>query len=321
MSYFKKINRDFLEAIRECNNSLYQVEYYLKKGANVNARTHEGRTALHIAAEKGNIDLIELLLKYGANVHDKDTENNTALHLSVTFGFAEDKLLYVVKTLLNNGVNVNDTDTRGKTALLIAAGKGYVTIVETLLQNGANVHDTVYEGKTALHIAAEQGNVAIVETLLNYGARIDDTTNNGITALHIAAYTGSVTIVETLLQNAANVHAKTDNGLTALRIAENEAVKIAEYQVDEIRPSFTALNITRRNGCLAVVRLINRALRMKRLRSYAKVVDHFMLFYNNVLETHYAPPGENGSLKPGGRGYLKCKDSFENTASTQVKQD
>jgi hypothetical protein len=253
MSYFKKINRDFLEAIY--NRTLYLVKYYLEKGANVNARTHEGRTALHIAAEKGDIDLIELLLKYGANVHDKDTENNTALHLSVTFGFAEDKLLYVVKTLLNNGVNVNDTDTRGKTALLIAAGKGYVTIVETLLQN------------------------------------------------------------------AANVHAKTDNGLTALRIAENEAVKIAEYQVDEIRPSFTALNITRRNGCLAVVRLINRALRMKRLRSYAKVVDHFMLFYNNVLETHYAPPGENGSLKPGGRGYLKCKDSFENTASTQVKQD
>jgi len=50
-----------------------------------------------------------------------------------------------------------------------------------------------------------------------------------------------------------------------------------------------------------IVKLIHRALRMKRLRSKVKLIGYFMVIYKNVLETRYAP---------GGNGYLACKAEF-----------
>lgn len=41
----------------------------LKNGANVEIQLFDQMTPLHIAVEKGSIQIIELLLKYGANVN------------------------------------------------------------------------------------------------------------------------------------------------------------------------------------------------------------------------------------------------------------
>jgi len=39
-------------------------------------------SALHVAAQKGNLEMVELLLQKGANVHLKDKHQNTALMLA-----------------------------------------------------------------------------------------------------------------------------------------------------------------------------------------------------------------------------------------------
>ena len=44
----------------------------------INTKNHYHETALMIAAEKGNVELVTLLVEHGANVHETDLHGNTA---------------------------------------------------------------------------------------------------------------------------------------------------------------------------------------------------------------------------------------------------
>nr|KAF6433626.1 inversin [Molossus molossus] len=54
----------------------------LKAGADVNKTDHSRRTALHLAAQKGNYRFMKLLLTRRANWMQKDLEEMTPLHLT-----------------------------------------------------------------------------------------------------------------------------------------------------------------------------------------------------------------------------------------------
>ena len=55
------------------------VSFLIKSGASVDAKTKEGKTALHLAAERGRHNLFKILLGAGADPHIKvsaDTSSN-----------------------------------------------------------------------------------------------------------------------------------------------------------------------------------------------------------------------------------------------------
>ena len=54
----------------------------LEKGVDLNAKTHDSQTALHLAAEKGHEMVAQLLLEKGATVNAKTQRGQTALHLA-----------------------------------------------------------------------------------------------------------------------------------------------------------------------------------------------------------------------------------------------
>jgi ankyrin repeat protein len=58
----------------------------IKKGANVNALQQGGFTALHAAAQNGNLDLCKLLIEAGADMNARTTEGQTALDFAVKSG-------------------------------------------------------------------------------------------------------------------------------------------------------------------------------------------------------------------------------------------
>ena len=62
------------------NNDQAQVEKFIEQGIDVNIQDADGRTALHLAAEVGNVELIYLLWISKVNVHIKDNDGNNALH-------------------------------------------------------------------------------------------------------------------------------------------------------------------------------------------------------------------------------------------------
>ena len=69
--------------------------------ADFNASDYSGRTALHVAASTGQVDLVKWLLGRGASVHSRDTNNETPLLAAVKAGHLE-----IVRVSLMNMMRV-----------------------------------------------------------------------------------------------------------------------------------------------------------------------------------------------------------------------
>ncbi len=74
----------------------------MDSGANVNAVSCTGLTALHLAAKNGHVDMIEMLLKDNANIDVTDEDGWTALHYA-----ANNDCEVVVRLQIRRGADLN----------------------------------------------------------------------------------------------------------------------------------------------------------------------------------------------------------------------
>lgn len=65
------------------------VKYLLAKSVNINTVTTDGRTALHMAAQHGDLPVIILLLAHGANIDPIDKKGWTPLDRAMKWGHAD----------------------------------------------------------------------------------------------------------------------------------------------------------------------------------------------------------------------------------------
>ena len=145
------------------------VRALLADGADPNVAQGDGLTALHLAAQGGNLEIAEVLLGAGAMVEAQTRIGGyTPLHLASGGGHAS-----VVGALLEAGANAGAVaTTTGVTPLHLAArafgGEG---AVKALLEHGApaNAKESA-AGQTALMFAASFGRAASVRELLSGGA-------------------------------------------------------------------------------------------------------------------------------------------------------
>ena len=108
----------------------------------------------------------------------------TALHLAADKGQKE-----VVEVLVLNGALLEVPDKRGYTPLHWAARNGHKEVVELLLWNGARINVGTREGDTALHLAVLNGKKEVVEVLLKWRAQIL-VNRDGLTPYHCAVNNG-----------------------------------------------------------------------------------------------------------------------------------
>ena len=145
-----------------------EVEVLIAQGADVTAKDEYGKTPLHLAVERGGIDIVALLIAKGADVNAQDKHGNTPLQAAAENGRKE-----YAELLLAKGADVNAKDSGGKTALHKMKTMYGKSAAEVLLAKGADVNVKNNGGKTPLYEAVSSAEKHHVELLLARGAVVD----------------------------------------------------------------------------------------------------------------------------------------------------
>lgn len=153
------------------------VKLVLDKGTPIDAADCSGKTALHLAAKYGYLDVVELLLERGADIHildnylsdalihaaAKPTRSSNGEYIGLRDRGATSNMLQIARLLLKSGANINTQDNRGKTAMHYAVSTGGLAMVELLLEFGSDL-SLVDSGKqTPLETAWANVNVGCDE--------------------------------------------------------------------------------------------------------------------------------------------------------------
>ncbi|KAK2862843.1 hypothetical protein Q5P01_002376 [Channa striata] len=103
-----------------CRPALMEICSFAKRlletGCDPNIRDNRGRTGLHLAAARGNVDICRLLHKFGADLLATDYQGNTALHLC---GHVD-----TIQFLVSNGLKIDICNHNGSTPLVLAKRRG-----------------------------------------------------------------------------------------------------------------------------------------------------------------------------------------------------
>jgi len=216
------------------------VRLLISHGANVNAATRRGRTALLVAAMSDqSADIARLLVQSGADVQAKDFLKTTTVR-AAAFGNDTETL----RLMIDAGVDVNAADLPGITPLMMAAGwNGNLPAVKLLLAKGAKVNavsapvmglpskngPSEFGLLTALMMSAPFGPPELIRTLLAAGADVNARDVRGMTPLMLAIATDrqDPAVIRMLLDRGADTSIKSNLGETAADWARKAALPAA----------------------------------------------------------------------------------------------
>lgn len=184
------------------NKDPQTVRALLKQRAEVNAKGHDGSTALLWAAHWNDLDTASALLEAGADPNIANDLRMTALSRACTNANPA-----LVDQLLAAGAHPNTPIATGETPLITCAGTGSAAAVRALIARGADVNaKEPAQNQTALMWAASEGHAEVVKVLIDHGADVQARTKKGFSALHFAARTGHIDTARVLLAAGTDIN-------------------------------------------------------------------------------------------------------------------
>ena len=137
------------------------VNYLLQNGADIYAQASYGNTALMLACENNDVDMVELFLsRKDMNIEARDRDGRTALIHAAYDGHFE--VLRLLVEMGNADIEANTGKMKNgsiTTPLLQAAYWGHLDICKFLVGKGANILEKVSASKTAESVATANGHL------------------------------------------------------------------------------------------------------------------------------------------------------------------
>jgi len=218
------------------------LERLLEQGADVDAKTPDGTTALHWASYWDNVQAAERLIRARADVNAANELGATPLWNASMNGSAP-----MVRVLLRAGADPDAALLAGETPVMTAARTGAADVLELLLAAGADPNAKGTRGQTALMWAASQRHPEAVRVLLEHGADVharsetwsqvmavpphadpanqQDVPHGGNTALLFAARVGDVESARLLIGAGSDLNAADAWGLTPTVLAAHSGFR------------------------------------------------------------------------------------------------
>lgn len=226
----KSVKDDMIDAVKS-NNTSRLVELF-KLQQNINFRDRNGSTLLMIAAGLGHYDASKLIVECDADIHQVDSMMGvTALHRAAQSGNVQ-----IIKMLLNKGAFIDGQSfVNGHTPLLDAAFYKRYDAMELLLKSGSNLklkntlgltvmdwgkrqkdkriinlvkqqleRDKNLEKEQKLMAAVKANNIKLVKKLIENGSNVNQIAKDGNTPLLWVSKYGYTEIAKLLLENGAN---------------------------------------------------------------------------------------------------------------------
>ncbi|XP_064163282.1 ankycorbin isoform X2 [Anguilla rostrata] len=171
-----------------------------KKGASATKLDGDGKSALHVAAMRGQTECLALILAHGVDASLTDGSGFSALHLAAKNNHQE-----CAKRLIQGKCVIDMLDSSGKTALHHAAASGSVLIAQLLCEHKSPVNLKDAEGFTPLLLSARHAHADVCRTLMDWGADVNACDKSGRTAVMLASESSSAAAVEMLVQRGAGL--------------------------------------------------------------------------------------------------------------------
>lgn len=197
------------------------VELLVEKGALLNCANSHGETPLTMAIARRRQAVAEyLVVKEGVDVLTVNRRGDSGVHLA-----AREGLNVVIRVLLEKGALMNYLGCKGRTPLHTAVGNGWYEVTQTLLSNGADMEMEDLAGITPLQSAINAKNLPITTMLINHGADPSNPGRLGSPPLVVACRQVMKTVVCLLLEKGVDVNCKGKDGLTPLARAKRHGIR------------------------------------------------------------------------------------------------
>lgn len=224
------LNKSLIESIR--SKDLERTRALLDEGADPNALSETGKSALVLAVDAHSPDLVTLLLQRGAdaNFHGDSRsplfrarieEQPEIARMLVERGAALDVFdaacigdMPRLNALLKEHPEAVHWRDKGEQTPLFCAY--HLQAAKTLIALGADVNARDDIGWRPLNVACSWADADVVDALLDAGADVNAQDNIGWTALHEVAQLGSVERVTHLMERGAKIDLLTEYGATPL---------------------------------------------------------------------------------------------------------